>query len=111
MKKKGHLEESERFYQDVYSVSMDDLIDIWIESFHPYGSVLVLFDVGNYFQTLQNCGILCSQINAYENKVLTVSLLDVDEALRVMDKIENSGISPIMYLYDNAKKILDNIEP
>jgi len=28
-----------------------------------------------------------------------------------MDKIENSGISPIMYLYDNAKKILDNIEP
>ncbi len=111
MKKRGTQETSGSFYQDVYSVSMDDLVDIWIESFHPFGTVLVLFDVGNYFELLKDCGILCSKMNAYENKILTVSLAGVDEALGVMDKVKNAGISPIMYLYDNSKKILDNIEP
>ena len=111
MKNKGKLEESSNFYQEVYSVSMDDLLDVWIETFHPYGTVLVLFDVGNYFRTLQDCGILCSQLNAYNNKVLTIGLPGVDQALEVMDTIKESGISPIMYLYDNRKLILDNIEP
>ena len=90
---------------------MDDLVDIWIESFHPFGTVLVLFDVDNYFQLLKDCGILCSQVNAYDNKILTIGVEGVDRALAVMDNINNAGISPIMYLYDNSKKILDNVEP
>ena len=84
-------EESGSFYQQVYSVSMDDMIDVWIESFHPNGTVLVLCDVGNYFRLLQDCGILCSQINAYNNKLLTIELLGVDEALKVMDNIRDAG--------------------
>lgn len=111
MKRKGFLEESGSFYQEVYSVSIDDLVDVWIESFHPYGTVLVIFDAGNYFQLLQDCGILCSQLNAYNNKILTVGVSGVDEGLKVMDNIKNAGISPIIYLYDNTRKILDNIEP
>jgi len=111
MKKRGTLEEFGSFYQDVHSISMDDLVDIWIESFHPFGTVLVLFDVGNYFQLLKDCGILCSQVNAYDNKILTIGVEGVDRALAVMDNINNAGISPIMYLYDNSKKILDNVEP
>lgn len=110
MKSKGKLENIRNFYQEVYSVSMNDLVDVWIESFHPYGTVLVLFDVGRYFRTLQDCGILCSQLNAYDNKILTISLSGVDEGLKTMDTIKSSGISPIMYLYDDAKLILDNIE-
>lgn len=111
MKKKGKLEESGSFYQEVNSVSMDDLVDVWIELFHPFGVVLVLFDVGNYFKLLQDCGILCSQLNAYNNKILTISLPGVDEALQTMDNIQLAGLHPIMYLYDDSKKILDNIEP
>ena len=110
MKSRGKLENIRNFHQEVYSVSMNDLVDVWIESFHPYGVVLVLFDVGKYFRTLQDCGILCSQLNAYDNKILTISLSGVDEALKVMDMIKSNGLSPIMYLYDNAKLILDNIE-
>ena len=90
---------------------MNDLVDIWIETFHPYGVVLVIFDCGRYFELLQDCGILCSQLNAYNNKVLTVSLEGVDTALEVVDKIQNSGYFPIMHIYDNGKMILDNIEP
>ena len=111
MRKRGKLEDSKIFYQEVYSVSMDDLVDIWVESFHPFGTVLVLFDVGNYFKTLQDCGILCSQLNAYSNKILTITLPGVDEAMQTMDRIKEAGLYPVMYLYDNTKKILDNIEP
>lgn len=111
MKHKGNLEESKAFFQQVYSVSMDDLIDLWVESFHPYGAVLVIFDCGRYFDILQDCGILCSQINAYDNKVLTVCLDGIDKAIEVLDKIESQGYHPIMYIYDNGKMILDNIEP
>jgi len=111
MKRRGKVENSDVFYQEVYSVSMDDLVDIWIESFHPFGVVLVLFDVGNYFKELQDCGVLCSEVNSYNNKVLTISLPGVDEALQTMDTIKKAGLYPIMYLYDNTKRILDNIEP
>tara|TARA_B100000902_G_C27269097_1_gene895310 strand:+ start:816 stop:1151 length:336 start_codon:yes stop_codon:yes gene_type:complete len=111
MKKKGKLETTGSFYQEVHSVSMDDLVDIWIELFHPFGVVLVLFDVGNYFKLLQDCGILCSLVNAYDNKILTVVLPGVEEAMQTMDNIKLAGFSPIMYLYDDGKKLLDNIEP
>ena len=111
MKKRGKLEPSGIFYQEVHSVSTDDLVDIWIECFHPFGTVLVLFDVGRHFKLLQDCGILCSQTNAYDNKILTITLPGVEEALKVMDNIKNAGVQPIMYVYDNSKKILDNIEP
>lgn len=111
MKSKGKLENVRNFYQEVYSVSINDLVDVWIESFHPFGVVLVVFDVGRHFRTLQDCGILCSQLNAYDNKILTITLPGVNEALETMDTIKSAGISPIMYLYDDSKKILDNIEP
>tara|TARA_A100001391_G_C5006880_1_gene262217 strand:+ start:340 stop:675 length:336 start_codon:yes stop_codon:yes gene_type:complete len=111
MKKKGTLETSGVFYQEVYSISMDDLVDVWIESFHPFGTILVLFDVGNYFNLLQDCGILCSQMNAYNNKILTITLPGLEEAMKTMDNIQKAGIHPIIYLYEDSKKILDNIEP
>ena len=111
MNSRGNLENTNNFYQEVYSVSTDDLVDVWVESFHPYGTVLVVFDVGKHFRTLQDCGILCSQLNAYNNKILTIVLPGVDAALETMDVIKSTGISPIMYLYDNGKMILDNIEP
>ena len=50
-------------------------------------------------------------MNSYNNKILTISLSSINEALKVMDNISYAGISPIMYLYDDAKQILDNVEP
>lgn len=104
-------ETTEAFYQQVYSISLEDMIDVWIESFHPFGTVLVICDAGNYFKLLQDCGILCSQINSYDNKMLTIELIGVNEALKIMDSITEAGYHPIMYVYDNGKQILDNIEP
>ena len=105
------LEESGTFYQNVYSVSLEDMMDVWVETFHPFGTVLVICDAGSHFKLLKDCGILCAEVNAYNNKILTVELAGVDEAFKVMDNIHSSGYHPIMYVYDSGKMVLDNIEP
>ena len=104
-------EKTGNFFQEVYSVSLRDMIDVWVETFNPFGTVLVICDAGRHFDLLQDCGILCSRINSYDNKFLTVSLLGVDDALKVIDNIHDRGYHPIIYVYDNGKMILDNIEP
>lgn len=104
-------EKTGAFYQQVYSISLQDMLDIWIEHFHSFGTVLVICDAGSHFRLLQDCGILCSQLNAYNNKLLTVELAGVDEAIKVMDNIHAAGYHPVMYLYDNGRQILDNVEP
>lgn len=105
------IEDSRDFYQQVYSLSMEDLMDVWIETFHPFGVVLVVWDAGNHFKTLQKCGILAENINSWNSKVLTVELAKVQDAFKLLDNIESSGYKPVIYIYDNGKQILDNIEP
>ena len=73
--------------------------------------MLVIFDCGKHFNLLQDCGILCDQINSYDNKVLTIGVSGVDEALKILDNIETAGYRPVIYVYDDGKMILDNIEP
>ena len=98
-------------YQDVYSVSMFDLMDVWIETFHPFGTVLVIWDVAKYFEILRDCGILVDPLDAYNSKVVTVSMPGVLEAYEVVDIIEKNGLYPIMQVYHNSKLLSDNIEP
>ena len=105
------LEKSKHFYQQVYSLSMEDMMDVWIETFHPFGVVLVIWDAGNHFKTLQDCGVLVSQINGWNSKVLTVELANLQDAFDLLDQIESSGYKPVMHIYDTGKLVLDNIEP
>ena len=32
--------EEKDFYQSAYAISSDDLMEIWIETFHPFGVVV-----------------------------------------------------------------------
>jgi len=90
---------------------MEDLMDVWIETFHPFGVVLVIWDAGNHFKTLQDCGVLVKQINGWNSKVLTVELAKIQDAFELLDQIESSGYKPVMHIYDTGKLVLDNIEP
>lgn len=90
---------------------MEDMMDVWIETFHPFGVVLVIWDAGNHFKTLQDCGVLVSQINGWNSKVLTVELANLQDAFDLLDQIESSGYKPVMHIYDTGKLVLDNIEP
>ena len=105
------IEKSKQFYQQVYSLSMEDMMDIWIETFHPFGVVLVIWDAANHFKILEECGVLVNKMNAWNSKVLTVELAKLQDAFELMDNIESSGYKPVMHIYDTAKLVLDNIEP
>jgi len=100
--------EEKNYYQNTYSVSMDDLMQV--ETFHPFGTLLVIWDAKNHFELLNRCGIVVQSIEAYNNKVVTVELPSIMDAYEVMDSIQNEGYSPVMQVYSKGKLLSDNIE-
>ena len=103
--------EDKNFYQNTYPVSMDDLMQVWIETFHPFGVVLVMWDVKTHFELLNKCGILVKEKEAYNNKVVTVELPSVLDAYKLMDSIQEEGYHPFMQVYDKGKLLSDNLGP
>lgn len=103
--------EEKTFYQHSYTVSMDDLMQVWIETFHPFSTLLVIWDAQNHFELLNKCGITVREVEAYNNKVITVELPNVLDAYEVMDSIEKEGYSPFMQVYSKGKLLSDNIGP
>lgn len=103
--------EDKTYYQNSYSVSMDDLMQIWLETFHPFSTVLIIWDAKNHFELLNRCGITVNQIESYNNKVVTVELPTVLDAYEVMDSIQKEGYHPFMQVYEKAKLLSDNIGP
>ena len=103
--------EEKSFYQNTYAVNMDDLMSVWVETFHPFGSLLVIWDAKNHFDLLNKCGIIVLQENAYDNKVVTVELPSVMDAYKLMDSISDMGVHPFMQVYCDGKLLSDNIGP
>ena len=103
--------EEQNFYQSTYSISMNDLLEIWVETFHPFSTLLVIHDASTHFDLLQKCGILVKSIEAYNSKIVTVELPGVLEAYEVMDNIQSEGYHPFMQVYDKGKLLSDNLGP
>ena len=103
--------EEKDFYQSVYAISSDDLMEIWIETFHPFGVVLVIWDAKRHFDLLNKCGILVKEIEAYNNKAVTIELPSVLDAYSLMDSIQEEGCNPFMQVYSSGKLLSDNIGP
>lgn len=103
--------EEKNFYQNTYSVSMDDLMEVWVGTFHPFGTVLVIWDAAKYFELLNYCGIMVNALEAYNNKVVTIEMPGVLEAYELMDSIQEEGYYPYMQVYSEGKLLSDNISP
>ena len=103
--------EEKSFYQSTYAVSMDDLVEIWVGTFHPFGTLLVIYDASSHFDLLQKCGIIVKSIEAYNNKIVTVELPSILDAFEVMDSIAEEGYHPFMQVYDKGKLLSDNLGP
>ena len=103
--------EEKNFYQSVYSASMDDLLEVWVETFHPFSTILAIHDAANHFNLLQKCGILVKSVEAYNNKVVTVELPGIMEAYQVMDNIQEEGYHPFMQVFHKGKLLSDNLGP
>jgi len=97
------------FYQNIYSVSFGDMMDLWVESFHPFGTVLVIWDAASHYNTLVECGLLVKNTELYNNKALTVELPGPIEAFQVMDNLKLEGLTAYMQVYKSGRLIGDNI--
>ena len=87
------------FYQHVYSVPMNELVEVWVQTFYPIGTLLIIWDAKNHFELLQECGILVKSTEAYDNKIVTVELPGVLEAYELLDNIQEQGYCPFMQVY------------
>ena len=99
------------FYLNSYSVSMDNLMEVWIETFHTLGTVLVIWDARTHFDVLQECGILVKLTEAYENKAVTIELPGPIEAYELMDSLHEEGCEAFMQVYEDGKLLSDNVGP
>ena len=97
------------FYQNVYSISFKDMMDLWIESFHPFGTVLVIWDCAGHYDILKKCVLLVKPTELYKNKALTIELPVPIEAFQVMDNLTSEGLTAYMQVYKSGKLISDNI--
>tara|TARA_Y100000592_G_scaffold50021_1_gene79212 strand:- start:18908 stop:19210 length:303 start_codon:yes stop_codon:yes gene_type:complete len=96
-------------FQNVYSISMDDLMGLWIDYFHSQGAVLVIWDCGAHFELLKRCGIEVRLVEGFNNKALTIEFPSIMDAFDMIDKIELEGLSPYMQVYLDGKLVSDNI--
>ena len=99
------------FYHKTYAVSMDDLMEVWVETFHPFGTVLVIWDAKNYFDDLQESGLVVKSVEAYNNKAVTVEVEDPLEAYKIIDTLKEKKCEPFMQVYINGRLISDNVAP
>ncbi|HAI38993.1 MAG TPA: hypothetical protein DCM40_13160 [Maribacter sp.] len=92
----------------VYSVSLEDMMDIWIESFHTTECVLVIWDVKNHYDVLEECGVLLNKTVTYNGKAATIVFESILSAFDMQDKITMSGSTAYMQIYDKGKLVTDN---
>tara|TARA_Y100000592_G_C5386974_1_gene276295 strand:- start:22 stop:342 length:321 start_codon:yes stop_codon:yes gene_type:complete len=93
----------------VYSVSLEDMITIWIESFHIDENVLVVWDVQNHYDILRECGLFLNKTVTYNGKAITIVFDNILDAYDMQDTITMSGCTAYMQIYKEGKLLSDNI--
>ena len=94
----------------IYSVSFNDLVDIWIETMHPTDNVLVLWDAKNHLDILKKSGFLLDEASFYDNKILTIILEDIRDCFYIMDVLQAYDEHPYIQVYSEGSLLTDNLE-
>ena len=92
-----------------YTVSIQDMLEIWIESFHHKDHLLVVWDARKHYQLLVELGLNLSLAKLYDNKILTVQFSSLDKILELFEKFPKIA-GPFVQVYSFGKLIKDNIE-
>jgi len=94
----------------LYSVSFQNLLDIWIETMHPGENVVAVWDVKNHYDILENSGFIVDKTKTYDNKILTIVVEDIRDAIYVMDVITAHETHPFVQIYKEGRLLTDNID-
>tara|TARA_R100001510_G_C7651522_1_gene209212 strand:+ start:2084 stop:2425 length:342 start_codon:yes stop_codon:yes gene_type:complete len=94
----------------IYSVSFQDMTDIWMETMHPEDNVVVVWDAVNHKELLSNAGFRLDEGALYNNKILTIILDDIRDCFFVMDTIATFEDHPYVQIYHGGKLLTDNLE-
>jgi hypothetical protein len=85
------------------------MITIWIETFHPKGHIVVVWDALNHFDFLSKFDLSLDQSKLYNNKILTIQFNSLDETLDFLQKMPHET-GPYAQIYSLGKLITDNID-
>ena len=94
----------------IYSVSYQDLVDIWIESMHPDDNVVVIWDAKNHLEIIEKSGFVLDLTRVYNNKILTIILKDILDCFFVMDVLLSYEEHPYIQIYSKGKFLTDDLE-
>ena len=68
------MNEIKKILHKCYTVSLKDMIDIWVESFHHEDHLLIIWDALTHFDLLEKKGLNLNKVVLYDNKVLIIKL-------------------------------------
>ena len=94
----------------IFTVSFNDMIDIWVETMHPNDNVVVIWDATKYLDLIKASGFLLDDKTLFDNKVLTILLDDIRDCFYVMDVLGVAEDHPFIQIYTGGRILTDNLE-
>ena len=88
---------------------MTDMLDIWIESFHPEDHIVAIWDALNHLETIKAAGFQLDLSKIYDNKVLNIQVKTLEDAFEVLHTLPIET-GPFVQIYSLGKFITDNID-
>ena len=105
----SQLAKIQKFNLAMYSVSIQELIEIWVETMHPTDHIVVIWDVLKHLEFLENLGIKIEKVEVYNNKILTISTFSLEESLIILAAITIEN-GPFAQVFSLGRFITDNID-
>ncbi len=104
------IEEPRLLSPSIFTVSYNDMVDIWVETMHPEDNVVVIWDANNHLEVLRKSGFALNDVVLYDNKILTILLDDIRDCFYVMDVLASHENHPFLQIYTGGKILTDNVE-
>ncbi len=92
------------------SVSLDDLLELWVSTFHNDTHTIVIHNPTEHLETLKKIKIANNFKDLYKGKILSLSFKKFDHALFVFKVLSKEPRPPYCQLYCYGKYLSDSIE-
>ena len=104
------METAKPEYHLIYTVSYQDMIQLWIETIHPDGHVVAIWDARNHLDLLKKCGFQIDEAKLFDNKVLVVQTHELENTFSALALINKFDHGPFIQIYSNGALVTDNID-